>query len=50
MQELGVDTHGYFGPADSHPVAERFRGLWADNGNFLSVQYSGTGIQRHTIG
>ena len=48
MFEHGVDPATYLGE-DSHPIVNKFRLLWADNGNYLSLQYSGTESTTSTI-
>ena len=42
MQENGVDPVAVFGADEEHPILMKLRALWGDNGNSLSVQYSGT--------
>lgn len=40
----------FFKPKNkSHPLMENFKELWADNGDFISVQYAGTGSTITTI-
>jgi hypothetical protein len=44
MSEQGIDPRTYFESENEHPFMAEFRKLWSNNGNELSIQYSGTGI------
>ena len=54
MKQLGVDLESTFGqdvlaqadndnPKQQHPFIIKFKNIWADNGDLISMHYAGTG-------
>ncbi len=54
MNFLNVNTEGIFEwnfqtPKAKHPLMEMFKEMWADNGDFISIQYAGTASTISTV-
>ena len=49
MKEHDLDSYFAAGFTSKTPICNKWFKLWSENGNFLSVQYSGTGINVNLI-